>query len=284
MQVAELMTPDPLCVQPSTHLDEVLERMDAEHIRHLPVVEGGRLVGILSDRLLLGATGGLPSRLYAARGGACAEPPLSRAGQLARSSVLCAHPEESIASVCRAMRRESVGCVPVLREGALVGILTESDLLRGFERLRVRGRLAEWDDPAVESCMSTPVVSIEIGASLREAADRMLQSCVRHLLVLEGERLVGLLSERDVRRAYGAGRPDEYRVEDSLQTELWSAEPAERLSTAAKRMARHAISCLPVLEDWVVRGMLTSSDVLEQLAACADERGLGGERAVEASA
>jgi acetoin utilization protein AcuB len=57
MKVADVMTPEPVTIESVSSLDRALELMDRLDIRHLPVLEDGRLAGILSDRDVLEATG-----------------------------------------------------------------------------------------------------------------------------------------------------------------------------------------------------------------------------------
>lgn len=63
MRISTIMTPDPVCVGPDQTLDEITHLMEERHVRHVPVVEDGELLGVVSNRDLLEATGWLPSHI-----------------------------------------------------------------------------------------------------------------------------------------------------------------------------------------------------------------------------
>jgi CBS domain-containing protein len=94
-----------------------------------------------------------------------------------------------VADAVTLMRREKVGCLLVCRDGRLVGILTERDLMR---RVLAPGLPMT---TAVAECMTPDPVTVSSKESIRAAIDRMEQGGCRHLPVLdEKERLVGILS------------------------------------------------------------------------------------------
>lgn len=115
------MSRDVITVPPSATVADALDTLNANAIRHLPVVDGGKVVGILSDRDLRMAMGGRPDE--AAVADVMTPDPLT----LTSGTVV------EVAG--RLMVEHSVGCVPVVDDGQLVGILTESDLLRSFVEL-----------------------------------------------------------------------------------------------------------------------------------------------------
>lgn len=101
----------------------------------------------------------------------------------------------------RAMSKARVGSVLVLGDGALVGIFTERDVLRAFDQMHA--------DPARVSPMSKAMtrdpLTIGPNATVGEAMDRMLDGGFRHLPVMEGGTLVGIVSMRDLARSISKG-------------------------------------------------------------------------------
>ena len=97
-------------------------------IRHLPVLDRGRVVGIVSQRDLF------RSALAAALGfGSQAQTRLLKSlhvKEVMSEPALTIGPEASLAQAAHVMVKEKIGCLPVVEGGALVGIVTESDLLR----------------------------------------------------------------------------------------------------------------------------------------------------------
>lgn len=115
------MTRDVVTVPPAATVADALDTLNANSIRHLPVVEGGRVVGILSDRDLRVAITGRPEDT-------------SIADVMTRDP-FTATPEMTVEEAGRAMVEHAVGCLPVVDDGELVGVVTKSDLLRAFVEL-----------------------------------------------------------------------------------------------------------------------------------------------------
>ena len=98
-------------------------------------------------------------------------------------------PDRPVSDAVNLMRHEKVGCVVVCRGGALVGILTERDLMR-----RIFAVGLPLSTP-VAACMTPNPITVSSKESIRTAIARMEQGSYRHLPVLdEKERLVGILS------------------------------------------------------------------------------------------
>ncbi|MGB3633470.1 MAG: CBS and ACT domain-containing protein [Rubrobacteraceae bacterium] len=124
--VEDSMTHEVVTMTPETTAKEALAASREMRIRHLPVVEEGRLVGVLSDRDLRSAT---PVLGDAARAAALEEILVSFV--MARE-VVAAHPRDPIEQAANTMREKRVGCLPVVEDGRLVGIITTSDVMEAL--------------------------------------------------------------------------------------------------------------------------------------------------------
>jgi acetoin utilization protein AcuB len=124
--VRDSMTREVVTLSPQTTAAEALALCREKGIRHLPVMEEGRLAGIVSDRDLRSATPALgdPARAEAL------QKVLVR-GVMVRD-VLATHPEDPIEQAANTMREKKIGCLPVLEAGELVGILTTSDVMEAL--------------------------------------------------------------------------------------------------------------------------------------------------------
>jgi CBS domain-containing protein len=121
MKVEQFMTTDLYTVHEDESLDLVASLMDWERIRHVLVEDNtGRLVGLVSYRALvrLVARGELPGS-----GGQRA------VADVMRRNPVSVTPETATLEAIRTMRRQSIGCLPVVKEDRLVGIVTERDLM-----------------------------------------------------------------------------------------------------------------------------------------------------------
>lgn len=96
-----------------------------------------------------------------------------------------------------AMSKAGVGSVLVVEDDALLGIFTERDVLRAFDRMHA--------DPArvspISKGMTRKPQTIDPDATVGEAMDRMLDGGFRHLPVTDGDTLVGIVSMRDLARS-----------------------------------------------------------------------------------
>jgi len=261
MRIAELMSTPVTSIAPEASLDDVIHLMDERGVRHLPVVEGERLVGLISDRDVLEATGWLPERLRSAfladRGGP------STAGEVARLPVMTARPNDSIMALTVEAVVQGMGCLPVLDGERLVGIVTETDLMRAYREACRRATDGALLDSTVERHMTRSVRAIEHGATLGEALRAMREMHVRHLPIVQAGNLIGVVSDRDLRRELGRGRREDYPLAEAMSTTPTVAAPKMRLSEAVGRMLDAHISSLPVLQDDELVGILTALDVLD---------------------
>lgn len=100
--------------------------------------------------------------------------------------------DDSLADAARKMRAAQTGSLLVMDGDRLVGIVTERDLLRA---------VAEGKDPGalpLKDVMTTDVITITPQTTLKEAAGLMAEKWIRHLPVVESERVVGIISQRDL--------------------------------------------------------------------------------------
>jgi signal-transduction protein with cAMP-binding, CBS, and nucleotidyltransferase domain len=115
----------------------------------------------------------------------------------------------------------------------------------------------------VRNLMKAPVVTIEPGRSVREAARLMQDNVIGSVVVHEGGRAVGIMTERDVLRAVAEGRDVEQTSVDDLMTKnLVTGAPNWDVVVAASVMTAHRIRHLVVQEQDRVLGVLSLRDVL----------------------
>lgn len=119
MKTSSTMTRDVVIVAPDVTIDTVRQLMALWGIRHLPVVEDGELVGILSDRDVM----------------TCSSQPLSPCRDAMTPAPVTCTPSTDVARVARIMIDEKIDSLPVVdAAGALVGLVTSTDLLELLAR------------------------------------------------------------------------------------------------------------------------------------------------------
>jgi acetoin utilization protein AcuB len=117
MQIVNLMTPDPIAINPDDTLANAKASMDDGRFRRLPVVEDGRLVGILTERDIREHLGYLGS---------------TRVNAAMRTALITVTPYDTVETAAQLMLKHKIGGLPIAAGGKLVGIVTTSDLLKAF--------------------------------------------------------------------------------------------------------------------------------------------------------
>lgn len=113
-------------------------------------------------------------------------------GQLMKKDLVTVDTGTSVIEAAKLMKTCNVGSVLVSREGRVIGIVTESDIVK-----KVIGSDRGPYFIPVEDIMSSPIVGIEERRPITEAADMMNKHRTRHLGVTKGGTLVGVVSVRD---------------------------------------------------------------------------------------
>ena len=131
--VREIMMGSPVTLRPTDTLDLANDIISLGRIRHIPVVESGQLVGLLSERDLIGAAATEIFGLGQKRKSALLKTVSIK--DVMKKKVITIKPDTSIKDAAHLMADKKIGCVPVVESGTLVGLLTTTDILRYVERL-----------------------------------------------------------------------------------------------------------------------------------------------------
>ena len=122
--------------------------------------------------------------------------------------------------------------------------------------------------------MTKPVQVIAPHATAAEAAERMHRSRIRHLVVIDGAAVAGVLSDRDV-----AGKSEaalrQQSVLEIMSRPVITIGPSETVREAANLMRGHTIDCLPVVDRGRLTGILTTTDLLNLLGRGIDRANAG---------
>lgn len=124
--------------------------------------------------------------------------------------------------------------------------------------------------------MNRALITVDKHASLRRARRILDQHRIRHLLVMDGKRLVGIVTDRDLRQAAPSSKSplttsereefmDELKVAEVMSRKLITASPDTTVREAARVMVSEKIGCLPVVSGNQLVGIVTETDLLEVL-------------------
>jgi len=158
-------------------------------------------------------------------------------------------------------------------------VFNDAGVMANSKRKGGTVRVADW--------MSKNVFAVETFDSIAIARQVMAKHRINQLPVLDEGRLVGIVTDRDIRDAYptsmiiNRGREiDEFvekiTVEEVMTHDVFMVRPDTGLEDAVRLLRRHRIGSLPVLEDGELAGIITRSDILEFV--------LSGERLVKPTA
>lgn len=263
--VSSWMTSPVITVTPETSLTEARKIIDENHIRALPVVKEGSLVGIVTRRGLLRLD---LSILENESWNVSVDLAEETVGDVMTRKPLTVAPDALLPKAARIMLENKITALPVVENGKMIGILTNSDILRFI--------LAEYPglkkEIRVKNYMTDEVVSIDSDTSLLECHRLMGTKRIRSLPVVDDGKLIGIVTRTDLMSSDPSRLASKNNQEISLQiltqpvnrlmtTNVISIHPETELTSAAELMLHHKIHSLVVMEDNKLVGIITESDL-----------------------
>jgi signal-transduction protein with cAMP-binding, CBS, and nucleotidyltransferase domain len=186
--VDQIMTSPLLTITPDRPMLDASHLMEANHIRYLCVSDKDEIVGIISMR-------DLARHFVDSEGGPIRDldnvyRPLS---VLMRTTMETIASERTVLEATQAMADKRIGSLLVIEAGEMVGIVTETDVVRKVIAARLPA-----SSTSVGAVMNYPLIQIDINRTVRDASGLMAEQRIRHLAVTEENKVVGLLSVRDL--------------------------------------------------------------------------------------
>lgn len=129
-RVRDIMSEQIVTISADDSLSTVEDIMTLGRVRHMPVVRGGQLVGVVSERDLLRASLSTLSQFGSEQRRAFLH--VVEIKRVMSSPPVVIHPGASVEDAALVMAERKIGCLPVVEGGRLVGMLTETDVLRYF--------------------------------------------------------------------------------------------------------------------------------------------------------
>ena len=125
--VREIMMGSPVTLAPADTLDLANDVISLGRIRHIPILDDGKLVGLISERDLIGAAANRIFGLKQESRSALLKSELIK--NVMKKRLVTVTPDTPIKEAARLMADKKVGCVPVLSDGSLVGLVTTTNVL-----------------------------------------------------------------------------------------------------------------------------------------------------------
>lgn len=122
--------------------------------------------------------------------------------------------------------------------------------------------------PNIQKYMTTTPHSIGVDQPLSVAHSMMREHNIRHLPVLQGGKLLGMLTERDLRlvESLAGVDPAKVTVEEAMSTSVYSVNPETPLDEVVSTMGEHKYGSAVVMQNQKVVGIFTTVDVCRALA------------------
>jgi len=264
--VSNWMSSPVVTVTPETRLAEARKLIEEKQIRALPVLKNGKLVGIITKRgLLRFDISTLENDFWKQE----LDLPDETVGEIMTVKPFTLSPGTFIPKAARIMLENKITALPVVDNGDLIGILTNSDLLRFIleEYPGLKKKIQ------VKNYMTEEVVTIDPETSLLESHRLMGTKRIRSLPVVENDALVGLITRTDlmssdpIRLASQSNQEIPIKiltqpVKKIMAKEVITISPEAEITTAAQLMIDHKIHALVVLNyEKKMVGIITESDL-----------------------
>jgi len=281
MNIMNFVTRDVICVAPHDSLDKAMSLMEEFRVHHLVVRAASRVVGMLSDRDVLLSVGWVLSsdrKVHSPARTTVIGP--RTVDEIMSRNVLCVENSDSGQAAARLMVDRKIGALPVLHNDNLLGIVTESDLMFWLDKLGATGgAAATFLGQPISTLMRANVLTVSPQTALGDIIDLFRRRRIRHVPVVSGERVLGMISDRDVRKALGessirdmmAQESGDYFVAPRVASELMTANVfsvpfSATLRGALSGMLDHRVHSLPVMDGDRLVGIVTQTDFVKAIA------------------
>ena len=258
MQIKNLMSENIITIDKDQNLSDALKLLRKHNVSRLPVTNNKQLVGIISERDIANKLG---SSKYE-------NMPASRLhiSSVMVKDVLTVSQTMQLHEVAKIMLDNGIGSLPVMDGDEMVGIVSKAD----FTTLAVG---IAFDKVTVKEIMSSDITFVTPSDRLIHARRQMLEAGVGRLPVLSDSKLVGMITSKDLMRAFIDFRkkvPEKYQksqikevlVDDIMSSNPTSTSPDTSISEISNIMIETGYNGLPVVEDDEVVGIVTQTDIL----------------------
>jgi signal transduction histidine kinase/predicted transcriptional regulator/CheY-like chemotaxis protein len=178
-----------------------------------------------------------------------------RVGEIMSSPVETISSDLSVLEAGRIMEDKHIKRLPILKEKRLVGIVTQTDLIR------VLTSYGMWRD--VEELMSKDVAGIQRNATVVDAAKIMASRNISCIIALKADELVGVLTEKDILKRVVAlqKNPAHIKIEQIMSSPVITLPPDYSVFSASRIMEKMDIRRLVIMMDKKLLGIVTQTDI-----------------------
>ncbi|MFX0063953.1 MAG: CBS domain-containing protein [Candidatus Hermodarchaeota archaeon] len=237
---------------------DIISLMNANKFRRLPVVKNKELIGIITTYDIIRAlneASTLPDVV-------CLD-----VEQLMTLDPITISPNSSMQEAAKIMASNMIGCLPIISNKTLVGIITERDCLDALPTTR--------EEPIKEICSSKEIITVNPSTSLKKGIETMAEENIRHLIIINSEgSIAGIITATDI--IYSLGK----FFNRELSANSWMNLPVELLAThktfmlpadtpinlVNKIMQLNNIGAFPIIEKGKLFGIVSERDIVKLIA------------------
>ena len=258
MQIKNLMSEDLITIDKDQNITDALKLLRKNNISRLPVTNKKELVGIISERDIANKLG---SSKYE-------NMPASRLhiSSVMVKDVLTVPQTMQLHDVAKLMLEKGIGSVPVMDGDKMIGIVSKAD----FTTLAVG---TAFDKITVKELMTSDLTTVSPTERLVHARRLMIDAKVGRLPVVEDDELIGMVTSKDLMRAYidfKKNTPEKHQksqIKEIFVDSIMSSNPTytsedASITEVAKIMIETGYNGLPVVGEGKVIGIITQTDIL----------------------
>ena len=244
LSVADVMSKDVATISSEEIVISAAKIMSDKKISCLVIMDSGKVAGIVTETDVLRRVGNKSKNIYQ-----------TKLGQIMSSPVESVTSEVSVLEASKIMGRKHIKRLPVTEGGKLAGIVTQTDLVRALTSYGL------WRD--VSEIMSRNVAGVQKDASVAEAAEIMTSRGISCILVMDGDTVAGVLTEKDLLGRVVALQKDPARTKmKEVMSSLVTSVPCTlSVFSASKLMEELNIRRLVVTKDKRLCGVVTQTDI-----------------------
>lgn len=252
--VRDVMTDQVITVGKNDDLRHVMELMEKNNVTKVPVVDNGKLVGIVSDNTIAKKLGSVRKRGV--------KPSGIHASSVMEKDFEIAHPDATLDDLLPKVGLAGLTMIPVVSKGELVGVHTKANLLH----------LVSSTEP-VQSVMTREVHAVAPDDRLVHARRLLIDNDIARIPVVEEAQVIGILSEAEIAKAFAMllhevpfehqqNRARNLVVRDFMKTPVVTADLGMDAKQVAEKMIEEQVGGLPVVDgDGRLHGMVTRTDL-----------------------
>jgi two-component system, LuxR family, sensor kinase FixL len=244
LKVKDLMISEVATCEAEQTVAFAATRMADDGISSLIVVDQTGVIGIITEKDFL--------EKVVAKGKSAIDVNIR---EVMSSPVITVSPEMTVIEASKVAQDRHVKRMPVVEAGTLVGIVTQTDLIR------VLTSYGMWHD--VAEIMTKDVATIQTSATVAEAAGIMVSRGISGIVVMQADKVAGVMTERDLlKRVVAIGRdPTVVRMEEVMTQPAVIIPPHYSVFTASRIMEKMHVRRLVVEDNGWLSGVVTQTDI-----------------------